>query len=210
MEAPHPFAPYAPGPRHSGPGFLATAINASPVVAITWVGAEGCPVAFVSENVSQWGYHAADWMRQHLRYLDLVHPHDLDALNAEVEAKRLQGIENYVQHYRLRTADGRWVWIEDRTWMEYDAAGTITWAHGVLLDISARKHQEQMAELERQTLERLLSQTELQPLLEFMVRGYQALFPTQLFSVLLLDAKNQTLHDCASPVSYTHLTLPTN
>jgi PAS domain-containing protein len=126
MQAPHPLALYAPGPRHSGPGFLATAINASPVVAITWVGAEGCPVAFVSDNVSQWGYHAADWMRQQLRYLDLVHPDDLDGLNTEVEAKRLQGVENYVQHYRLRTADGRWAWVEDRTWMEYDAAGTIT------------------------------------------------------------------------------------
>ena len=199
MEAPHPFAPYAPGPRHSDPGFLATAINASPVVAITWVGAVGCPVAFVSDNVSQWGYCATDWMRQHLLYLDLVHPHDLDGLNAEVEAKRLQGIENYVQHYRLRTADGRWVWIEERTWMEYDATGTITWAHGVLLDISARKHQEQMAELERQTLERLLSHTDLQPLLEFMVHGYQALLPERLISVLLVDSQNQTVCDCASP-----------
>ena len=199
MEAPHPFAPYAPGPRHSGPGFLATAINASPVVAITWVGAVGCPVAFVSDNVSQWGYCATDWMHQHLLYLDLVHPHDLDGLNAEVEAKRLQGIENYVQHYRLRTADGRWVWIEDRTWIEYDAAGTITWAHGVLLDISARKHHEQMAELERQTLERLLGHTELQPLLEFMVHGYQSLLPERLFSVLLLEPKSNTLLDCAGP-----------
>ncbi|BAO81677.1 predicted signal transduction protein containing a membrane domain, an EAL and a GGDEF domain [Serpentinimonas raichei] len=199
MQAPHPLALYAPGPRHSGSGFLATAINASPVVAITWVGAEGCPVAFVSDNVSQWGYHAADWMRQQLRYLDLVHPDDLDGLNTEVEAKRLQGVENYVQHYRLRTADGRWAWVEDRTWMEYDAAGTITWAHGVLLDISARKQQEQVAELERQTLERLLGPIELQPLLEFMVRGYQALMPGRLFSVLLLDLKTSTVLDFASP-----------
>jgi len=116
-----------------------------------------------------------------------------------VEATRLHGVENYVQHYRLRTADGRWAWIEDRTWMEYDAAGTITWAYGVLLDISARKHQEQVAELERQTLERLLSHTEFQPLLEFMVRGYQALLPGRWFSVLLLDAKTGTVRDCASP-----------
>jgi len=183
----------------AGPDFLHTAINASPVVAITWLGAEGCPVAFVSDNVSQWGYSAADWIRQHLRYLDLVHPDDQATLNAEVEAKRLQGVENYVQHYRLRAADGRWVWVEDRTWMEYDAAGSITWAHGVLLDISARKHQEQLAELERQTLERLLSHTELQPLLEFMARGYQALLPGRWFSVLLLEPKTGTLRDCASP-----------
>ena len=104
-----------------------------------------------------------------------------------------------MQHYRLRTADGRWVWIEDRTWMEYDAAGTITWAHGVLLDISARKHQEQVAELERQVLERLLAHADLQPLLEFMVRGYQALLPGRWFSVLLLEHKTGTLRDCASP-----------
>jgi len=104
-----------------------------------------------------------------------------------------------VQHYRLRTADGRWAWIEDRTWMEYDNAGTITWAHGVLLDISARKQQEQVAELERQTLERLLGQTELQTLLEFMARGYQALLPGRLISVLLLEHKTGTLRDCASP-----------
>ncbi len=183
----------------AGPDFLHTAINASPVVAITWVGAEGCPVAFVSDNVSQWGYRAADWMRQPLRYLDLVHPDDQAALNAEVEANRLQGIENYVQHYRLRTADGRWVWVEDRTWMEYDAAGAITWAHGVLFDISARKQLEQIADLERQVLERLLDHTGLQPLLEFMVRGYQTLLPGRLFSVLLLDPKTSTVRDCASP-----------
>jgi len=39
----------------AGPDFLHTAINASPVVAITWARAEGCPVAFVSDNISQWG-----------------------------------------------------------------------------------------------------------------------------------------------------------
>ena len=189
----------APSQPLAGPDYLHTAINASPVVAITWHGAEGFPVAYVSDNVSQWGYRAADWMRLRPRFVDLVHPDDQATLNADIESYRQRGTELYVQHYRLRTADGRWVWVEERARMEYDAAGTITWAHGVLLDISARKHQEQVAKLERQVLERMLSQTGLQALLEFMLRGYQALLPGRLFSVLLLDAKTGTLHDCASP-----------
>ena len=151
-------------------------------------------------NVSQWGWSAAEWCRPGFRYLDLLHPADRELTQADVLAHRLAGNAHYVQQYRLRTAAGQWVWIEDRTWIEYDAQGEIVCANAVLLDCSARHRALQVAALERNTLDRLLAGALALPaLLEQLALDYQNLLPERLFSVLLLDSKSGTLLDCAGP-----------
>ena len=78
---------------------------------------------------------------QHGRYLSLVHPDDME------EAKKLEGRpepgETRTAAYRLRHADGHYVWFETTTRGVYDmATGVFRKEIAVGRDISERKKQE--------------------------------------------------------------------
>ncbi len=122
---------------------LATLIEHSPVVAIAWQNAPGWPVTYVSGNIRQWGHGRDELLSGRLRYADLIHPDDLPRIEAEVAAHLAHGPDDYRQKYRLRHADGRWLWIQDRTWLKRAAGGAVTEISGVLLDVTERHEQEE-------------------------------------------------------------------
>lgn len=129
----------APG---SEPAHLTALINRSPVVAIEWRNAPGWPVSFVSESIAQWGYGRDDLLSGRLHYADLIHADDKPRIEVEVAEHFAGGPDEYRQEYRLRTAAGAWIWLDDRSWLTRDATGAVTRIHGVLLDITAIKNAE--------------------------------------------------------------------
>lgn len=122
---------------------LSTLIEHSPVVAIAWRNEPGWPVSFVSANISQWGYRREELLSGQLKYVDIIHPDDLPCIKAEVAAHLADGPNEYRQEYRLRHADGHWLWIADRTWLSRDASGAVTGISGVLIDISEQHRLEE-------------------------------------------------------------------
>lgn len=138
---------------------LSELINRSPVVAMEWRNGPGWPVEFVSENVAQWGYARDQFMTGEIAFADLIHADDRTRIEAEVADHLAHGPDDYRQEYRLRTADGGWIWVDDRTWLSRDDAGRVTHIHGVLLDITRQKHAEDdlrvlNAELEQRVTQR--------------------------------------------------------
>lgn len=117
-------------------------VNRSPLVVIEWRNAPGWPVTFVSESVGQWGHSPADLLGAQLHYSDLIHPDDVTRITDEVTDYFAHGPDEYRQEYRIRCADGRWAWVDDRTSLERDAAGAVLTITGILLDITARKEAE--------------------------------------------------------------------
>ncbi|MCM8610663.1 PAS domain S-box protein [Accumulibacter sp.] len=77
-------------------------------------------------------------------WLDLIHPDDRPAVLAQVEATLLaHDARLYEAEYRLRTADGRWIWFNARgRVLRRDAAGQALLTAGTMIDISERKHAE--------------------------------------------------------------------
>ena len=122
---------------------LTNVINRSPVVAIEWHNRPGWPVNFVSKSIEQWGYARDDLLNGSFVYADLIHPEDRPRIVDEVARHFAHGPDDYRQEYRLRTADGKWIWVDDRTWLTRDGAGTVVMIHGVLLDISKSKQAEE-------------------------------------------------------------------
>lgn len=122
---------------------LSTLINRSPVVAIEWANQPGWPVVFVSDGVARWGYAREQFLGSELVYSDLIHPEDRDRIEAEVAIHLRDGPDDYRQEYRLLTADGDWIWVDDRTWLSRDEAGKVMLIHGVLLDITRQKRAEE-------------------------------------------------------------------
>ena len=97
------------------------------------------PLIYVSRNVSRYGYSASELLTSPTRYLDIVHPKDLP--DVMVDLGRIADGRNTEasRERRICTADGQYIWVEDRTRALYDENHQLTAIEGVLIDINERK-----------------------------------------------------------------------
>ncbi len=104
------------------------------------------------------GYRASDLNPVSMdRWLDLVHPDDIDLLNRQEAEAFAAGQWQIETEIRLRHRNGHWVWILTRTQaIEWDAAGKPVRTSGVNLDITAAKAMESALARERDTLARIM------------------------------------------------------
>jgi PAS domain S-box-containing protein len=128
-------------------------VESSPAIMFRWRAAENWPVEYVSKNVSQFGYTPAELISGLVPYSSIVHPDDLERVGREVMDFATRGLDQFAQEYRIIGRDGQIHWTDDRTVVERDRNGHITYYQGIVLDITERKQ----AELER---ERLLAEVE--------------------------------------------------
>ncbi len=114
-------------------------LEGSPAVLWRWLPEVGWPVEFVTDNVAQWGYVADDFSARRLSFADLVHPDDVAALRTALRAAEYGGSDRFEHVYRIRRADGAWIWIEERTAIVRQADGRVSYWQGVTLDVTARE-----------------------------------------------------------------------
>ncbi|HWO10086.1 MAG TPA: PAS domain-containing protein, partial [Polyangiaceae bacterium] len=117
-------------------------VENSPVVLFRWAASEGWPVAYVSQNVVQFGYTPAELLSGDTRYADLVHPQDVQRFNEEVRQYSASGTARFQREYRLVGKGGLVRWVDERTAVERDAQGQITQYQGIVFDITDRKNAE--------------------------------------------------------------------
>jgi PAS domain S-box-containing protein len=129
-------------------------VERSPLVVIEWFNVIGCPIHYVSPSIAQWGYAPEPLLQGRMTYDDLIHPDDVERVNAEIDQYLEHGPDHYRQEYRLRCADGRWIWIDDRSALTRNADGKVTGISGVLLDITVQKEAE-IAQREQAEFQRL-------------------------------------------------------
>jgi len=175
------------------------ALETSPVVSFRWRAHAGWPVEYVSRNVARWGYRAEDLMAGRPGYPELIHPADLPRIADEVARHTAAGASEYVQHYRLRTADGHYFWVEDSTHVLRDAAGAAFAYEGVVADIDARKRNE------LELSENLRRQQELNSLLE--TAHNQLLQSEKMAAIGQLAAG--IAHELNNPIGFVHSNLGT-
>lgn len=111
----------------------------SPAVLFRWEAAQGWPVSYVSENVSQFGYSPDEFLLAGKPYASVIHPDDLDAVTQRRASPLHRSATHYQQEYRLVTQNGDCRWVDDRTMIERDENELITHYQGVVLDITDRK-----------------------------------------------------------------------
>lgn len=114
-------------------------VNRSPAVVFLWRVAEGWPVEFVSDNISQFGYTAADLMSGRVSWPGITHPDDVPRLEAEAARFLREGVTEFSQQYRLLTRSGEVRWVEDRNLALADPSGHITHVQGIVLDVTDRR-----------------------------------------------------------------------
>ncbi|WP_265949739.1 PAS domain S-box protein [Dechloromonas sp. A34] len=174
-------------------------VNASPVVCFRWAASEGWPVAFVSDNVRQWGYAPDELLAGQPPFADLLHPDDLARVTEEVSRHTAAGATGYEQEYRLITATNRVIWVVDRTQVVRDADGRVAFYDGVLTDITERKQQQLLI------AENLVKQQQLNKRLE--AANNQLLQSEKMASIGQLAAG--IAHELNNPIGFVHSNLGT-
>jgi len=115
-------------------------IENSPVVLFRVDPGDAYRIKYISENINRFGYDAENLISSGVSFLDLVHPKDKEEI---LELAKIQtvkrGIKSFSGEYRIRTAHGDFVWVEDRTTDVVDEVGNIILHEGLFQDISDRK-----------------------------------------------------------------------
>ena len=117
------------------------------------------------------GFSAEEWKADPRLWISHIHPDDRQRVIQEEEfgGRRELGAES-VSEYRMRTRDGREVWIRDEGVVMANALGEPALYRGFMIDISARKEAElALRESEEET--RLIIETASQAYLAIDARG---------------------------------------
>ncbi len=75
-------------------------------------------------------------------WIDQVHPDDQERVALAIGRKKSGTLDYFDIEFRLRIADGRWLWVRDRGGPVLDDEGNVIQWAGVLEDIDARKQDE--------------------------------------------------------------------
>ncbi|MEJ2624681.1 MAG: EAL domain-containing protein [Pseudolabrys sp.] len=114
-------------------------IENSPVMLYRIGPAPPFSLIYVSRNVSRYGYDASEFLASPTRYLDIFHPDDLPDVMRDIENIVEGKVTEVGRERRIRTTDGRYIWVEERTRALYDDKHVLTAIEGILIDIDDRK-----------------------------------------------------------------------
>ncbi len=132
--------------RHEAESRFRTIVERVPAVAYVWDGADApgtTPAGYISPQIERLlGYPAQQWLERPEAWASSVRPDDLvrvlDAWDRAVRAG-----EPFSEEYRIRRADGRWVWVRDEANPVGVGSRGAPLYQGVMLDVTERKEAEE-------------------------------------------------------------------
>jgi PAS domain S-box-containing protein/putative nucleotidyltransferase with HDIG domain len=117
------------------------------IPAIVFTGYADGSVDFFNHRVEAiTGYLRELFDSRRLKWLDLVLPEDLEEAKG-VLIQALKGDKAYVREYRIRSKDGKAIWIQERSHIVLTPDRKIDQISGVFFDITARKEMEAMLQV---------------------------------------------------------------
>jgi sigma-B regulation protein RsbU (phosphoserine phosphatase) len=131
-------------------------INESPAILFRRLAGDEPKLVYVSDNISQLGYTAEQFLKEEILFRDIVHPDDMERLGAEIQDYVEKDVEEYTQIYRVLTSDGEVRWVEDQTSVVRDADGNKTHHQGIVADITARKLAEEELQKSEEKFRRIV------------------------------------------------------
>jgi diguanylate cyclase (GGDEF)-like protein/PAS domain S-box-containing protein len=110
---------------------------------------------FVSDQArTMLGYSPQQWLDQRNFWQTLIVEEDRDGVVTRRHGAIAAGQDHELE-YRVRTADGRVLWIQERVSLVRDGSGTVSSLRGLMIDISRKK----LAEQEKQRLLAIVEST---------------------------------------------------
>ncbi|UCE91128.1 MAG: PAS domain S-box protein [Methanobacteriota archaeon] len=113
-------------------------VNASPVVVFMLEADPLWSVAFVSKNITQFGYTPDEFMSGKLTFADVIHPEDMLRLEEGVSEYVSKGERFFDLEGRVLTKWGELRWVDSRVFVRRDAEGKVQGYQGIVVDITER------------------------------------------------------------------------
>lgn len=135
----------------------------SPQIEFVWLNQPGWPVPYCSENIERLlGYRCEQFLSGEVEYSQIIHPDDINTVIDELDTA-LDGSDVYLTHqdYRLLDSQGRYHWIEDRTYIDRDEQGTAIQMIGCLQIVDDRHQAESLIQENSERLALVLEGTRL-------------------------------------------------
>jgi PAS domain S-box-containing protein len=99
-------------------------------------------IGFISPQIERLlGYPYETFLRDTDFWFDLVHPDDQERVDHAARASGYDGVP-FDEEYRMRRADGTWVWVHDTSAPVHDHLGEVTHFQGFLIDVTEQKDAE--------------------------------------------------------------------
>ncbi|HLB39839.1 MAG TPA: PAS domain-containing protein [Actinomycetota bacterium] len=118
-----------------------TLVERVPAIAYSWDTAHApgtAPADYISPQIERLiGVSPRTWLDDPAAWATHVHPDDLDRVTRAWSATTAAE-ETFSQEYRLRTADGRWLWVRDEANPVGPGSSGAAIYQGVIVDISER------------------------------------------------------------------------
>lgn len=165
---------------------LEATINKSPVVIILWPPDPQAPETFVSNSISQFGYHRDDFAPGKMVFEDIIHPDDLPRVREEVAEYLSKGGDELQEQYRIVTKSNEIRWIVDHTFARRGPDGKPSKYESLLIDVTPRK-------LAQEGLEELTSS------LQAIVRAFPDLYFIVRLDGTILEYKTSQDKDLYVP-----------
>lgn len=97
-------------------------------------------ITYISENINRFGYQSKELIQRETSFLDLLHPEDASwILRNSNDSRTNTGVPAFSGEYRIKKADGTFLWVEDRTTEVHDENDVVILHEGLFQDITDRK-----------------------------------------------------------------------
>jgi PAS domain S-box-containing protein len=129
----------------------------SNIPSVTWITDSDGKTTFISPNVEMlYGYTPDDIYKYADKlWFERIHPEDMKKVK-ETYNKLFKKDGGFDIEYRIKTKDGKWIWLHDRAVTTYEKGG-IQFAYGVFDDITNRKHSEELLHEREQYLQSIIN-----------------------------------------------------
>src|SRR5205823_4074098 len=91
-------------------------------------------------------------------WFEVIHPDDLAALRAR-EAFSVNDLDPFDEVYRMRHADGHWVWVQDTSTTVLNDDGTVAFFQGFMFDVTQRKEAEEQVRVAEERYRAIVENT---------------------------------------------------
>lgn len=114
-------------------------VQSSPTMLVRWTPNFHLNIEYISENISNYGYDAQEWIEKKIPFIHYVHPDDIKPVTKQVLLSFKQKIERVSLRFRMRHKNGSYHWIESDNKIIWDKEHKeAAYFQGVLNDITDR------------------------------------------------------------------------
>src|SRR4030042_1282439 len=138
------------------------------------------------------GYTPEEWIADKDLWSEILLPEDRERVLEEY-TRTSTSMEPSFSEYRIRTRDGKIIWVSDETRLIRDRKGKPLFWQGVMVDITARKRAEQIQGITYRISHAVISTTSLEELYTSIHSILGELIPIQNFYIALYDAADDLI-----------------